>query len=58
MRQTPVANARREVLPADPVKVLTDTRRTLLKLVANIDEALRACADSQNHEDDRSRVAG
>ena len=33
---------RPSVPPADPIRVLEDARRTLLKLVANIDAALEA----------------
>ncbi len=31
--------------PADPIRALEDTRRTLLKLVANIEAALEAARE-------------
>ena len=31
--------------PADPIRALENTRRTLLKLVGNIDAAIRAAKD-------------
>ena len=55
MRTKTGATAGRQDPPADPIKVLADTRRTLLKLVANIDAAISA--SDQDHEDDEARAS-